>query len=323
MANIFAITTATNTVKADPNGNAAIVFTATNSTSRPVRGVGKIEPAGNTQQAWLRIEGENERDFAPGGTQQFTVTFSKPPGGSNAPNAPQPAEKFPFSLNLYDVSNPDENFTEGPLVTVETQERKAKEPAKFPLWIIPVAAVLLIFAGIIGWLVLRGSGRGVEVPDVTTQLYTDAEKTLAEKGFKAEKIQEAAPDGAKNNVVFKQDPEGGTKADPETTVVKLTVPALTRPTIKPPIFPTATATAAPTVKPKTFRMTRDLGTDRWGSDYYYFTASNVEDCEATCLKDDRCKGYAFRRDDRQCWLKDPLPARKDDARLISGMKVEN
>jgi hypothetical protein len=214
MANIFAITTPAPTVKAGSDGKASVVFTATNNTGRLIRGVGKTEAAGNTEQAWLKIEGENERDFSPGGTQQFTVNFSKP-GASANPSAPQPAQKFPFSFSLYDVANPDENFTEGPTVTIETEEVKAKEPGKFPWWIIPVAAIALVVIGGAIWYLASRGGDKVEVPDVEKRLIDDAESRL--KGFNVVKVYVSEPSLLPNQVVS-QDPKPGTKIPAGGTV---------------------------------------------------------------------------------------------------------
>ncbi len=80
MANIFAITTSAVDIKADAEGKASAVFTVTNTTGKPIRGIVKARAMGNTQQEWLDTEGELERDFGANGTQQFTVNFRKPAG---------------------------------------------------------------------------------------------------------------------------------------------------------------------------------------------------------------------------------------------------
>ncbi|HEX8738165.1 MAG TPA: hypothetical protein VF721_22715 [Pyrinomonadaceae bacterium] len=159
MANIFTITTPQQTLKANAGGEATTVFTVTNATSRPLRGFVKIKALGNTQSEWLKIDGETERDFAAGGTHQFTAAFSKPKAAS-APAAAQAAESFPFRLDAISAINPDEDFTEGPVVTVEISGQPV-EPVKKPfpwLWVIIGAVVLLIIIGVVAWLLLRGGG---------------------------------------------------------------------------------------------------------------------------------------------------------------------
>src|SRR5882757_4616822 len=146
MANIFAITSATEGIKADADGKAGVVYTVTNTSSKPMRGIAKARPLGNTQQEWLTVEGETERDFSANGTQQFTVNFLKPPGAAAA-GAPAP-EKFPFRLDVASATNPDEQFTEGPTITVEVAPPVQKPPPRsFPWWIILViVGVVLIVA---------------------------------------------------------------------------------------------------------------------------------------------------------------------------------
>ena len=52
----------------------------------------------STKKEWLLVAGESERDFAPGATQQFTVTFD---ASSLSPTAGSPAAKYPFRLFDY------------------------------------------------------------------------------------------------------------------------------------------------------------------------------------------------------------------------------
>jgi len=150
MADIFAISTASKVLQADINGKASAVYTVTNTSSKPVRGIAKVMPLESTREEWLVLEGEAERDFATNGTQQFVVNFSKP-GGPVAPGTAASPQKFPFRLNVASARNPDEQFTEGPIVNVEVAPMGQKPPKKpFPWWI--------IFIIIIGILVIVGIG---------------------------------------------------------------------------------------------------------------------------------------------------------------------
>jgi hypothetical protein len=172
MAKSFAITTtATAPLKADAKGHTQVVFTVTNTSARPVRGLGKVKPLGDTKREWLRLEGEAERDFAAGATQQFTVNFAGPstpaagkPGAGTtestaaAPAPPPPPPKYPFRLDLVSAQNPDEDFTEGPVVTVEMMPAPVVNGGGSKWWIlILIAAVVLI--GIIVLVIVLVSGR--------------------------------------------------------------------------------------------------------------------------------------------------------------------
>ncbi|HEV2914236.1 MAG TPA: hypothetical protein VGX92_13245, partial [Pyrinomonadaceae bacterium] len=170
MARSFVITTtATETLRADDQGHAEAVYTVTNTTSRPIRGMARVKALGDTKRDWLDIEGDAERDFAPGATQQFTVNFDARPeraapsnadtaagrgaasSSSSAGAAPQPGikpGKYAFRLDVASAMSSDEDFTEGPVVTVEVASVAAPVKKSFPVWIIPVIAVVLIALGL-------------------------------------------------------------------------------------------------------------------------------------------------------------------------------
>jgi hypothetical protein len=160
MANIFNITVAATDIKADAEGKATAIFTVTNALTTPVRGIAKAKALGNTQQDWLTVKGEQERDLSAHGTEQFTVEFSKPAIAA-IPGAPAaPPEKFPFRLDVFSASNPDEQFTEGPTVNVEVQQAVVTVKKPFPWWILIVAGVVLILVVVLLFFLLSGKKDG-------------------------------------------------------------------------------------------------------------------------------------------------------------------
>ncbi len=161
MANIFAITTAAEDIKAGPDGKAGAVFTVTNTSNKPMRGIAKARPLGNTQQDWLSVEGETERDFSANGTQQFTVNFRKPVSEAPA-GTPTTPEKFPFRLDVASALNPDEQFTEGPTINVEvTPLVKTPPPPPFKWWwILIIVGALAVIAGVVIFFAFCGKGSG-------------------------------------------------------------------------------------------------------------------------------------------------------------------
>jgi beta-lactam-binding protein with PASTA domain len=181
MAKTFTTTTtATDTLKADAKGHAEAVFTVTNTTGRPVRGMARAKALGNTQKEWLSVSGETERDFGGGSTEQFTLNFDA---------AGAPAGKYPFRLDVASAVNPDEDFTEGPTVNVEMASvAPAVEPKKgFPKWIFFVigGVVLLAIIGVVIWLVVPHGEKKYVLPDVANVEENDAKQRLqsgCEKG---------------------------------------------------------------------------------------------------------------------------------------------
>ena len=127
MARTFAITTTAAEKKADAKGHAEAVFTVTNTTARPVRGLAKAKALVSTKQDWLKLAGDSERDFAPGATQQFIIGFDGPV---------TTAVKYSLRLDVASAANPDEDFIEGPVVTIEMPPAAIKKPFKW--WIIPI-----------------------------------------------------------------------------------------------------------------------------------------------------------------------------------------
>jgi len=163
MANIFAITTATEETAADAGGKAVVTFTVTNTLEKPVRGTARARALENTQQGWLEVEGEMERDFSAKGTQVYAVNFRKPATAAGEP--PPPPEKFPFRLDVFSSANPDEEFTEGPAVRVEVSKTAVYTKKAFPWWIIILVAGLLLVIVLLLFLVLRRDGGGEKIAD--------------------------------------------------------------------------------------------------------------------------------------------------------------
>lgn len=145
MPSIFTITTASETVPA-AGGRAEISFDVSNTSGRPVRGLAKVVALGATEQQWLRLGGEIERDFpSEGMAQQFTVYFAAPAGTATG--------KYPLRLDVISVTNPQEDYSNGPTVTVRLQETT---PPPFKWWIVLAVAGLLLVGALVAWLARGG-----------------------------------------------------------------------------------------------------------------------------------------------------------------------
>lgn len=156
MARPFDITTTSDTASTAPAGTVRLVFTVTNTTQRPLRGSLRAKALDSGQAGWLKIEGETERDFPPGLAHQVEVTAKVPAGTA--------ASKFRVRVDALSVANPDDDFTEGPAVSV-TVTPATTGGGGIPWWVgLIIGLVVLAIIGAVLWLVLRESPEPV-VPD--------------------------------------------------------------------------------------------------------------------------------------------------------------
>ena len=126
MAEVFKIKNENDKLTAE-TGSATTVFKVTNTTSRPLRGFATINPLGNTESAWLKIEGEVERDFPAGESHDFTVIFTKP----KPPNFTASGGNIPVSIGCEFVGKPGRRFhqrTDCNGRDTRTKRRKEKVP---------------------------------------------------------------------------------------------------------------------------------------------------------------------------------------------------
>lgn len=230
MANVFTITTtATDTIKTDAKGHAEAVFTVTNTSPRPVRGMATVTPLDSAKQEWLRITGDQDRDFAAGGTQQFVVTFDAPVAPAPAAGAPTPgtpatgaalADKYGFRLVVALATNPFEQFTQGQPVRVEVPNTPPPPPPPpSRKWIfILIGVVVLIVVGVVIWRIASGPKEPEKyaVPDVATLSEADARQGL-ETGCKAGKacvvvqVSQVPDKTAPKDTAIRTEPAAGTE----------------------------------------------------------------------------------------------------------------
>jgi WD40 repeat protein len=211
---IFAITAAREAVTLDNEGRAEVSFTASNTGPKSIAGRAKLVPLGSAKAAWLSLDGEQERNFAKGEAHQLTVHIAVPPG--------TPVGKYSFRLNIISVENPDDEFTEGPSVSFEVKELTvAQAPArKFPWWIVAVAAVVVLGAGVITWLLIP---QKVKVPDVIGVPVEKAGKIL--EGRRLRLRTELKSAGEKPGTIVDQNPKKDERVAPGTVITAFVEPA--------------------------------------------------------------------------------------------------
>jgi hypothetical protein len=173
MSSIFAITTTTNSIRLSDNRPGEIVFTVSNTGNRPVRGRARPVLPANTPAEWFTIVGAAERDFAPAATQQYTVQAN--------PAATAIGGRYLLRLDMIGVQNPDEEFAEGPTVTVEVAP--AQPVAKpFPWWIVAVGLGGLLVLAVLAFVVIRllsGNDEPPTAEPITVQPITASADIMA------------------------------------------------------------------------------------------------------------------------------------------------
>lgn len=221
---IFTITAPSDSVRLDSRNHGEVVFTVTNTSGRNLRGRGKVVPQDPKQSTWIKVGGEAEREFAVNGTQQFTVSVDVPKDGKPG--------KYSFRFDAVSVELPDEEYTQGPTISFAPQTPAAPAKSSFPLWLIPIIAiVVLALVGVGIWLLVRnGGGPGptpqptesaaekVTIPNVGGGMDADeAEKQLRDLGLVPKREEQASKDFQKGQVI-KTEPPAGKDVDAGTTV---------------------------------------------------------------------------------------------------------
>ncbi|MFW6052991.1 MAG: PASTA domain-containing protein [Desulfosalsimonas sp.] len=209
MSRHFAITTGSNIIEPEENRTGTVTFTVSNNAEEGIKARARIFPLDDCREEWFTIEGENERSYTEK-TQQYTVRFNIPPS--------VPPGSYRFRLDVFGVENPDEIYSEGPVVEIRVKEEKEPPPKKaFPWWIIAVIAVILVIGGAIAWWALTHTSTAT-VPNVINKTLAEAEQILLEKDFNVEKKTALTVNRNQIGKVLRQQPEANNEAEKGSTV---------------------------------------------------------------------------------------------------------
>jgi beta-lactam-binding protein with PASTA domain len=160
------------TLYPDGSGAAELTCTVTNTRALPTRAKLRIAPTNGTARGWLLPAQDDERDFRPNEAQQFKVGVKVP--------ADAPPGTYGLRVDMANVANPQEDFTEGDVVAFTVAPCKLVPGGSGMLkWRMPVivAATLLIAGGIITVVLFN---RGVTVPKVVDLDVEQAGKKLTD-----------------------------------------------------------------------------------------------------------------------------------------------
>jgi len=225
-------------LKRSPDGSAtgSIVFKVTNKSTDTMSGRLNVVPSGSSQEGWFAIDGDRERNFAAGETQDAKITVTAPKDVASG--------EYAFKLRAVAVNDPDNDHTEGPVTTAKVPPPPPPpKPTRWWLWIL-IGLLVLAVLGVGGYFLVKAlSGDGKKdvqhntataddgkVPDFTATPMTIEQAKAAAGGY--DLVEEAGEaTGKAPRTVIKQNPAPGTKLA-KGSLVKLTfdpgveVPAL-------------------------------------------------------------------------------------------------
>lgn len=185
MARDFAITTVKSQIELKKGKKSSVSCTVTNSTGNQLTARARISPLEDADESWFTIDGESERNFAENDTQQYSVSVNIP--------AEIKSGAYKFKLDVFSVENPDEIFSEGPVIEILISEAPVDDnnnDKPFPWWIIAVIAAVILIGGGIIWYVVSNKPDPepevvkIEIPDIIGKKYEQAFEILNNKGIK-------------------------------------------------------------------------------------------------------------------------------------------
>ncbi|MGE5721639.1 MAG: PASTA domain-containing protein [Sphingomonadales bacterium] len=194
--------------KAPRKGSA--VYNVTNRSGQTAAGRLSIQTTGQSKAEWFSIDGERERNFAPGETQTAAVTISVPPDVA--------AGDYAFRVRVVAVNDPDNDHAEGPITSAKVPPPStAPKKALWP-WIV-AAIVLLLVLGVGGYFLFKPApeenGNQVAPTHVVPNLVGKslAEATPLASGYDLVPTA-GAPAGNPPNTITSQSPAAGRALEP-------------------------------------------------------------------------------------------------------------
>lgn len=168
----FEITRPKDVIRIDGDGHGAAVFVVTSRVPDPIRARLDVIPGNPADQAMFNVEDGPDRNMRLNDTQNVRVILKVPLTAASGPHM--------FRLRVVDADAPNERYEESQPVEFAVPEHEGPKPvAKGRWWIIPLAAILLLVAGITGWYLYAYPKLG----DYRQQSVDTAKLDLTSKGM--------------------------------------------------------------------------------------------------------------------------------------------
>ncbi|WFE40648.1 hypothetical protein [Micromonospora sp. WMMD998] len=131
----------------DARNAGELTFTVSNPGAAPDTVVFDVAPGEGSQRAWFTVT-EPQRVVPGQGSVSVLVRLAVPPG---TPPRRYDMAGFAYSAN----TAPEESSRSSGRVTYDVRAVERPKPSPWP-WVAAAAALLLVVAGVVGWLVTRG-----------------------------------------------------------------------------------------------------------------------------------------------------------------------
>ncbi len=241
MANEFSITTATNKFTLDATQRGEVTVTVSNATERKLQGRAQLEAGGGAKVDWFKLDGEATRTLNVAESTQYTIKVAAPPG--------TPAGDYSVRLNMIGVTNPDEEFSEGPTVAFGLKQAIAAAPVKkgFPWWIVIVIVGVLVVGGVIfGVMQMRQPAAPPPTPTPALDQTATAEALVAGQTATAEALaaQQSATATAASQATATAEAQATATAEAQATATAEAAAQATADAVAASAAAQATATAA-------------------------------------------------------------------------------
>jgi hypothetical protein len=146
-------------VHLNPQGQGEVTFIVTNPGPTDLRAVLDVLPGDNADRAWFHLD-QPQCLIIHGGSAPFLVRIAVRPGARPGP--------YWMSARVYSADGPpEETSVMSDRVAFDVAGTAAKRTNPL-VWIIPIVVLVLVVAGVVGWLLLRGGSSGTALPTTTT-----------------------------------------------------------------------------------------------------------------------------------------------------------
>ena len=188
----FTITTPSTTVTVSPSSvkpksaaRASTTYQVTNKTGTTVKTALRIVPGPGTEPGWFKVREREERDIAPGKTEDFAVDLSIPGSAANRGFAESERPKLSFHAVAVNLADSDNDTVPGGAVAFQAPALQ-EDGGGLPWWMIaiPIGVVLLVAGvGLALWQPWKTDAPMVELADWAMKPLTEARLAIEMQGL--------------------------------------------------------------------------------------------------------------------------------------------